>query len=143
MKEKVVPAFDLGALRSVRSSELGIRFAFGFVISVVAGLLSMRFGPRFGGMFLAFPAILPASLTLIEQKQHSGRVAGINATGAVLGSLALLGFALAAIWALPRLALGFSLLVAALAWLVVAVVLYFVAAQIRPLDHLIRSRSEQ
>ncbi len=29
----------------------------------------MRFGPRVGGLFLAFPAILPATLTLLEKKE--------------------------------------------------------------------------
>jgi hypothetical protein len=33
----------------------------------VVGLIAARFGPVVGGLFLAFPAIFPASATLIEK----------------------------------------------------------------------------
>ena len=36
-------------------------------MTVVAGLIAARFGPVIGGLFLAFPAIFPASATLIEK----------------------------------------------------------------------------
>lgn len=80
---------------------LGMRFVFGFVISIAAALISMRFGQRFGGLFLAFPAILPASLTLIEEREGDIR-ASVNATGAVLGGGALVAFAATAAWLLPN-----------------------------------------
>jgi hypothetical protein len=41
---------------------------FGAAISLVIGLVSRWFGPRAAGVFLAFPAILPASVALIERK---------------------------------------------------------------------------
>jgi hypothetical protein len=36
-------------------------------MTVVAGLIAARFGPVVGGLFLAFPAIFPATATLIEK----------------------------------------------------------------------------
>ena len=42
-----------------------MRFLFGAGISLVAGLAGMAFGSKIGGVLLGFPAILPASLTLI------------------------------------------------------------------------------
>jgi len=36
-------------------------------MTVIAGLIAFRFGPVVGGLFLAFPAIFPASATLIER----------------------------------------------------------------------------
>jgi hypothetical protein len=37
---------------------------------VIAGLLAKQFGPVFGGLFLAFPAIFPASVTLVEKHER-------------------------------------------------------------------------
>jgi hypothetical protein len=39
----------------------------GGVVTVVAGLLAKHYGPVFGGLFLAFPAIFPASATLVDK----------------------------------------------------------------------------
>ena len=38
-------------------------FFFGGLITAVAGVIAQRFGPIIGGLFLAFPAIFPASAT--------------------------------------------------------------------------------
>lgn len=73
-------------------SELLVRFAFGAGIALVAGVVGMRFGPRVGGLFLAFPAVLPASLTLLEKKEGRSE-ADVDAMGAVLGSCGMLAFA--------------------------------------------------
>ena len=106
-----------------------MRFLFGAVISIAAALLSQRFGHRFGGLFLAFPAILPASLTLIE-KRSGTHPAMVDAMGATLGAVALGVFALSAIALLPRAPLAVALLGAAAAWLLVAGALYFAAARL-------------
>ena len=143
LRQKLRPALDLGALRGVRVSELGIRFLFGFAISVAAALLAERFGPRLGGMFLGFPAILPASLTLIEEKHRSQHLAGSNAIGAILGAAALIGFALVAVPLLVRLPLLLALLIATLAWLLIGVGLYFAVVQLRPVERLVRPPSKQ
>lgn len=60
--------FEPSKIRDLKASELGVRFAFGACASIVAGLVGTAFSPVVGGMFLAFPAILPATLTLLEQK---------------------------------------------------------------------------
>jgi hypothetical protein len=102
---------------------LGLRFVFGFVISVAAALIGLRFGQRFGGLFLAFPAILPASLTLIEE-QEGENPASVNATGAVLGGGALVAFAAAAAWLLQRLPPLLAVVAAGVLWFGLAVAGY-------------------
>ena len=79
-------------------------------MTVVAGLIAARFGPVIGGLFLAFPAIFPASATLIEKhvrerKERAGlpgarrgkEAAALDAAGAALGSFGLAAFGLV-IW---------------------------------------------
>src|SRR5207237_10796090 len=67
---------DPSDLSKVRPGELAVRFGFGAAISLVAGVISLAFGATAGGMFLAFAAILPASLTLINKKD--GQEAAIH-----------------------------------------------------------------
>src|ERR1700746_2254977 len=86
--------------------EYGIRFMLGGLVTSAAGLLAKKFGPSFGGLFLAFPAILPASATLVEkhereQKEKKGlgglyrgrHAAGADSAGAAMGSIGLIAFA--------------------------------------------------
>ena len=95
------------ALRKTRWYEFAVRFLFGGLITAVAGIIAKKFGPGVGGLFLAFPAIFPASATLIEKhekqkKERAGlqgsargrKAASVDAAGAAIGSLALLVFAL-------------------------------------------------
>ncbi len=50
-------------------------------MTVLAGLIAKHFGPVVGGLFLAFPAIFPASATLLDRDQREKkRRAGIPAT---------------------------------------------------------------
>jgi Protein of unknown function (DUF3147) len=96
---------SLVALKQLRWKELVLRFCLGGAITATAGLIAMKFGPVIGGLFLAFPAILPASLTLVEKhevqkkrtKGMSGRLRGrqaaaAEAAGATLGSVGLVVF---------------------------------------------------
>jgi hypothetical protein len=58
------------------------RFVFGGLITVATGIIAKKFGPGMGGLFLAFPAIFPASATLVEkhekeEKQQAG-MEGVN-----------------------------------------------------------------
>jgi len=86
----------LEKLREKRVWALVIRFGFGGAITVTTELIARAFGPEIAGLFLAFPAILPASLTLIGQ--HEGPEAAANdALGATAGSFSLAVFA-ACVW---------------------------------------------
>lgn len=129
----VGPRLELRKLGEVPIKHLAVRFALGAVISVAAALIGTGVGTRFGGMFLAFPAILPASLTLIEHEEGVRR-ADRSAVGAVLGGTALLVFAGTAEAALGHLAAGLALAIATLAWVACACFLYFVLAYLRPDD---------
>ena len=115
--------FDWSKLRSAKPGELGIRFAFGAIVALVAGIVAAAAGPKVGGLFLAFPAILPASLTLIEKKEGTTK-AWADASGGVLGAVGMAAFALTALLLL-RWSPVVALLLALLAWCVVSVGLHF------------------
>ena len=107
-----------------------MRFAFGGLVTAFAGFLGTTFGPAVGGLFLAFPAILPASLTLVK-KHESEEAAGDDAAGAVAGSIGLIVFG-ALVWALAaRLAAWGLLLLAMIAWLVVSVIVWLLGQRTR------------
>jgi hypothetical protein len=104
----------------VKAWEWVVRFAFGGAITVATGIIGNVWGPLVAGLFLAFPAILPASLTLV--KQHDGRDEAVDdARGARLGSVALAAFALVVVLTAGRLPAAAVLTLAAVTWLVVAV----------------------
>lgn len=129
---------DFEALKRSKFHEYAIRFVFGGAISVIAGLLAKKFGASVGGLFLAFPAIFPASATLIEKHEKQkkeqkglhgserGRdAAALCAAGAAMGSIGMMLFSLfvwkllphdSAIWALSGASLVWFLSSAGL-WL--------------------------
>lgn len=114
---------DFDKVRHMTARDVGIRFAFGFTVSVLAGIVVKTAGPTFGGIFLAFPAILPATTTLIERKSGLAQ-ASADVRGATVGALGMISFAWVA-WKLlpstePALALGAALG----SWLVTVVVVY-------------------
>jgi hypothetical protein len=97
---------DLSALGKTKWYEYAVRFVFGGIVTVLAGLIAKNFGPGLGGLFLALPAIFPAGATLIEKHEkqkkeragvngtHRGRTAaGLDAAGAAIGTIGLLCFA--------------------------------------------------
>jgi nicotinamide-nucleotide amidase len=113
---------DLKKIKSVRPRDYLIRFAFGASISLIAGILTLAFGPLFGGLFLAFPAILPATLTLLEKKDGLAQAVA-DVRGAVIGSIGMIGFAVVAMTLIPRnpaIGLGAALV----SWAVVSTVVY-------------------
>jgi hypothetical protein len=129
----MIVQLNLSALRETRWYEYLIRFALGGAMTVIAGLIADHFGPIVGGLFLAFPAIFPASATLIEKHQRErkekiglagarrGReAAALDAAGATLGSFGLAVFALI-IWLLIELTPFFALVLATVAWLAVVI----------------------
>lgn len=113
----------LGAIRSVPLRDLAIRFAFGAAISVVAGVVSLAAGNEPGGLLLAFPAILPATLTLVEQREDERKAEDFD-VGAILGAAALGAFAVVVWQLMGRDPAPLVLLLATAAWLVAAVLLY-------------------
>jgi Protein of unknown function (DUF3147) len=127
----VFPQLSLGKLREVRPRDYVIRFALGAVISVGAAILGQVIGHRFAGAFLAFPAILPASLTLI-QAEDGTRQADRAAIGAVLGGAGLVIFAAVGEATFGRLEPFLALGLAALSWIVAAFALYGLLAFLRP-----------
>jgi hypothetical protein len=97
----------VAALRRSKWYEYLIRFVFGGTVTALTGIIAKRWGPEIGGLFLAFPAILPATATLIEKheqqkKQSAGKkgklraraIAGVDAAGAAMGSVGLVAFAI-------------------------------------------------
>src|SRR6201998_891044 len=63
-------SLNLSALYKTRWYEYAVRFFFGGTVTVVAGLVAKKYGPILGGLFLAFPAIFPASATLVEKHER-------------------------------------------------------------------------
>jgi hypothetical protein len=100
-----------------------IRFAFGAGVSAIAGVVAAVAGPRVGGVFLAFPAILLASLTLIA-KEEGINPARDDARGAVIGTVGLLGFALVVVATATRWPTWAVLLSATGVWAVVTLLGY-------------------
>ena len=128
----MIVQFKPSALRQTRWYEYLVRFVLGGAMTVVAGLIAAHFGPVIGGLFLAFPAIFPASATLIEKhvrerKEKSGlsgarrgkEAAALDAAGAALGSFGLAAFGLV-IWTMIMRSSAWALALAAASWLAVA-----------------------
>jgi hypothetical protein len=121
---------DPSKLSKIRLKDMAVRFGFGAAISLVAGLVSLAFGARAGGMFLAFPAILPASLTLIEKRE--GPEAAIHdLDGTILGAAALGAFALVAGVGLRRFSAALVLPAALATWLGASLMAYVVVEGLR------------
>lgn len=133
----VQPKF--AAIKGIRPHEWILRFVFGGGICVLAGVIAKHYGPSIGGLFLAFPAIFPASATLVEahERRHKARagfdgsrrgriVAGIDADGTKLGCVGLAGFAFLCWLLLPRLASPGVFVIATVAWFLTAAVLWWV-----------------
>jgi hypothetical protein len=138
---------NFASLKSTKPHEYALRFLFGGIITAATGLIAMRYGPVIGGLFLAFPAIFPASATLIEshekqRKQKAGyngtnrgrTAAGIDAAGTFLGALALVLFAFILYRFLPSQNAILTLAAASLGWLTLSILLWLLAKR-RHLTH--------
>jgi hypothetical protein len=129
---KVHASFE--GLRKTKWYEYATRFLIGGAITAVTGLIAKEFGPTVGGLFLAFPAIFPASATLLEKhetqkKQRAGKnpghrgqdAAALDAAGAAMGCIGLIAFAVL-IWIfLPRYSTGLVLVGSTVAGLLIAI----------------------
>jgi hypothetical protein len=115
--------FDWSKLSKASPAEIAVRFVFGAGIALIAAVVGLVFGAKVGGLFLAFPAVLPATLTLIEQKEGTTK-AWADASGGALGAVGLAAFAVTA-FLLLRWNPVAALLLALLAWGLVSFGLYF------------------
>jgi hypothetical protein len=135
----MVITLNLGALRRTRWHEYLTRFVLGGIVTAVTGWLASRYGPVLGGLFLAFPAIFPASATLLEKHERAkkrkagiastirGRLAAaLDARGAVMGALGGMAFG-AVVWRiLPQSSLSAALVLALVSWLAISSLLWYV-----------------
>ncbi len=131
-------SMDFGGLRQSTWREYAIRFIVGGAITALVGVIGQKFGPSIGGLFLAFPAIFPASATLVEKHQlekkrkagisgtlRSREVAGVDAAGASLGSIGLFAFAIV-VYKLLVTEPSWQVLAAALvAWMAVSILMWW------------------
>jgi nicotinamide-nucleotide amidase len=114
--------FELRRLARISVRDYLIRFAFGALVSALAGGVTLVFGPRWGGLFLAFPAILPATLTLLEKRDGLPQAAS-DVRGAAIGAIGLIGFAIVGALLMARSS-GLALVAALAAWATIALLIY-------------------
>src|SRR5215217_3723017 len=129
----------LESLKQTTMKEYALRFALGGLVTAIVGVIAKEFGPVIGGLFLAFPSIFPAAVTLIEsheaqKKKNEGAkrkvlarcAAGADAAGAAMGSFGLLAFGVIVWkWAEDHAA-AIVLSSALLAWLLVASIIWVI-----------------
>lgn len=126
-------------LRQTAWWEYAVRFLFGGIVTAITGLIAKEFGAVVGGLFLAFPGIFPASVTLVERHERNkkrqkglhgerrGRAASaLVAAGAVAGSIGLLAFATLAWWGFPRFGEWQTLAAALAGWVVLSLAAWFI-----------------
>ncbi|HLH06974.1 MAG TPA: hypothetical protein VKW78_07045 [Terriglobales bacterium] len=135
---------DWSVIRKTKWHEYAVRFALGGLITAVAGFIAKEWGPVLGGLFLAFPAIFPATATLAEKRENErkhkhglsgvrrGRqCAALEAAGTALGCIGLITFA-ATFWGLlPRLHLLLVFLIGIVGWVGVSVAMWFLRKRLR------------
>lgn len=118
-----------------------LRFVLGGAVTVVAGLVAKWFGPAVGGILLAFPAIMPAALLLLERSQNEQvpppgcgargrRAVVLDAAGAAMGSMGLIAFAFVVWGGLVRWPTPVALIAGTVAWAAVAVVIWMARTRI-------------
>jgi hypothetical protein len=131
--------FNFSALKNMKLDEFVVRFALGGAVTVATGLIAKGFGPVTGGLFLAFPAIFPASVTLLEKHEREkkrragiaftlrGRLAAaLDARGAAMGAVAMLAFASLTWRFLPDANVTLVLGAAVVAWALLAALLWYI-----------------
>jgi hypothetical protein len=135
---------NVPALHETNWHEFGSRFLFGGTATVITGLIARKFGPSVGGLFLAFPAIFPASASLVEKHERRKKErAGLNGTnrakdaaaadayGAGIGTIGLVLFAVVAWWLLPKFPSWAVLSGASLTWLGVSIIIWQICKRLR------------
>lgn len=138
----MIVTISTSALKRTKWWELLLRFVLGGLVTAGAGILAKKLGPGFGGLFLAFPAILVCSVTLVEKhererKQQKGMyglirgrmAAGADAAGAAMGSVGLIAFAVCVWKLLPDHSTWLVIGEATLLWAVVCVTIWYLWKQ--------------
>lgn len=126
------------SLRQTSWHEYAVRFLFGGLITVLAGVVAKEFGPSIGGFFLAFPAIFPASATLIEKherrkkqdknlrgERRARQAVALDAAGAAMGSVGLMVFAVV-VWQFLIHGQWLTLLAATMSWFTVSILIWLI-----------------
>lgn len=129
---------DISALKESKWQDYAIRFVFGGLVTVATGIIAKKAGPAAAGLFLAFPAIFPASVTLVQREaaerkarkglrgEERGKDAAADySAGAALGSLALLLFAAWGWSFLPSYPAPLVLVSALVVWMIASGALWF------------------
>ncbi len=130
---------DISLLRETRWYQIALRFLVGGLVTAATGIIARKYGPSIGGLFLAFPAILPASATLIEKhekekKERLGlhgvlrarKAVGVDAAGAAIGSIGLFVFALLTAKLLPNSRPSLVIVASTLCWMLVSGIVWFI-----------------
>ncbi len=137
--------FALSSLKDGRWYEYVVRFVLGGAATVITGMIARIWGPEVGGLFLALPAMLCASATMVEshERRHKkergmeGRkrgedAAALDAAGAAVGSVALIGFAATVFFAAPRLS-WLSLPLALAVWSIGSLTMWWIYKRVKHL----------
>jgi Protein of unknown function (DUF3147) len=140
----MIPTVDPSSIKNVHWRQFLVRFVLGGTVTLCTGLIAQHWGPVIGGLFLSFPAIFPASATLIEaheseKKRQAGiisprrgrKAAALDAAGAVLGAWGMTCFACVAWLALPRYPAVLALSLAGVLWLAASISLWWVRRRAR------------
>jgi MFS family permease len=135
---------DIASLKESRWYEYAVRFFFGGIITAATGEIARKFGPEVAGLFLAFPAIFPATGTMIEKHEKQkmeeaglqgtrrGRaLASVDAAGAAMGALGLIAFGALVRRMLPQHSTWLVLGTATLLWLAIAISVWVLRKSIR------------
>jgi Protein of unknown function (DUF3147) len=133
----MVVKFKLSELRRTKWYEVILRILFGGLATVATGIVAKVFGPTIGGLFLAFPAIFPATATLVEKHQkerkrragldglsRARKAVALEARGAAMGSVGLAAFAIVVWRCLPGRTEWMVLAIATLSWTGISVILW-------------------
>ena len=129
---------QFSSLRDIKPHEYLLRFLFGGLCTVAAGLIAKHYGPVAGGLFLAFPAIFPAGASLLESHEkrkmakagldgtnQGRRAASVDASGASVGCIGLMAFAMILWRGLPSHNAYAVVTLATVTWLVLSAAIWY------------------
>ena len=130
----MIVKIDWSAIHQGRWYEYALRFVLGGAITATTGAVAKWFGPEVAGLFLAFPAIFPAAVTLVEKHEREKKTkaglhddergksaAALDSAGGVMGSTGLLVFAAVVSKWIRDFPTALTLGAATAGWLVVSV----------------------